>query len=147
MNEIYSLRQDIYYVIIPLAIPIIAWLLPLLQNNFTRKWKRHKNKSACELYEIYLLTILPLGILFLLFSTVLFSALNLAINDAFGIGLTTKALTIVVAFFSAAFNIIYMLLKKHIKKTTTQLAYLIDKCNKYKCNNNRQHPLYSCQFS
>jgi hypothetical protein len=115
MEETFINRQDIYYIVVPIIITVLTWLLSLFktnENKFTRKWRCSKNKSSCEVYEKYLLTILPLGIFFLLISTIFMSFLNLIFIYTFEEGLSNNYLTSVVAFTSALCNVIYILFKK-----------------------------------
>lgn len=58
-------RQDVYNVIVPIAICIIGWLLPLLKSGdgkFAKKWMCDSKKSDCDKYGKYFFVIILMGI-------------------------------------------------------------------------------------
>ena len=109
-----QIKQDIYYIVVPIAITVLGWLLPLLKSNESRfigKWRR-KSENASELYGKYLLKLMLFGVIVFLCSALFLFALNWEIESVFGKGLTIENLQIVISLFSAVCNIVVMLLIK-----------------------------------
>lgn len=59
-------KDDIYYLVVPLATVLIGWLLPYLKGTLKveKQWKYLREKSACDKYFSYCARVFMLGILF-----------------------------------------------------------------------------------
>lgn len=57
-------REDIYYIIVPLTVVVIGWLLQYFKGNRVEKqWKYVSEKSACDRYFYYCIRVFILGML------------------------------------------------------------------------------------
>lgn len=57
-------REDIYYIIVPLAVVLIGWLLQYFKGSRVEKqWKYVSEKSACDKYIYYCVRVFILGML------------------------------------------------------------------------------------
>lgn len=68
-------REDIYYIIVPLGVVMIGWLIQFIMERIAKEkqWKHTKEKSQLDSFMLYYIwTILCGGVFFILFFAVTF---------------------------------------------------------------------------
>ena len=86
----FVVREDIYYIYIPVTIAIIGWILPLIKNtykSYNSKWRILGEKSEQEIYTWNLLKILLLGGIVFFIIAIILELIDEAILECFTVNI------------------------------------------------------------